>query len=658
MTDPTTAAFGAWTSPITARSLVAGAAGVSEVVVDGHDIWWNESRPEERGRVALVRWRDREISEPAGSDINVRTGVHEYGGGAWWVADNTLWFTDNQDQRLRRRDFDDGAGFSDAVLLTPEPRVARGLRWADGRPSTDKAWYVCVRETHDEPTPQNAHPEPANELVAVAGDGSGAVNLLITGPDFVSTPRLSPDNTRLSWIQWDHPNMPWDATELWVADFADGRIKNARQIAGESGKESILEPEWSPAGNLHAVTDRHEWWNLWRWNHADNFAEPEPMITGDFEIATPHWVFNMTRHAMTARGVVAALGTGSGDRLRLADGTELASWSSLSSLRAMGEHVVFVGGRWDADPGVFRVSRDASVETIRAGRSAADLGVDPALLPTPRHITFPVGDPRDEEVAHALFYPPSNPEFEGPATERPPLLVKVHGGPTGMARTQMQLSIAYWTSRGVAVVDVNFRGSTGYGRTYRHSLRGRWGTADVEDCVAAAASLARRGDVDGDRLAIAGGSAGGFTVLAALTFHDAFAVGASRYGIADLGVLATDTHKFEARYCDRLVGPWPEAKDVYDDRSPINFTDGLSCPMIILQGGEDKVVPPNQAEMMVEAIKRKGLAHAYVYFESEGHGFREADNIVTALESELSFFGQILGFTPADALPPLEIKNL
>jgi len=639
--------YGSWPSPLTARSLVAGAAGVGEVIVDGQDIWWSESRPEEKGRVALVRWRNGERYEPLDGDANVRTGVHEYGGGAWWVANETLWFTDHGDQRLRRLDL--SAADAAPVMLTAQPPTPRSLRYADGRPGPDGDWLVCVQEVHE----ADSH-EPANRLVAVSGDGSQQVNVLVDGPDFVAAPRLSADGTKLAWIQWNHPNMPWDTTELWLGSFNDGQLSDARRIAGGTD-ESILEPEWGPDGALYAITDRTQWWNLYRWTVDDDYSAATLIVGGEFEIATPAWVFNMIRYAVHPDGSVFCAVTADGrDRLRLPDGSMMDQWTSVTSVRATADGgAVFVGADFQSEPAVVRIDASGTAETIRSGRPLTQLKVTGAHLPTPEHITFATGD--GSEVAHALFYPPANPNVAAPAGELPPLLVKAHGGPTGAARSQMQLGTAYWTSRGVAVVDVNYRGSVGYGRTYRHRLNPHWGIADVEDCVAVARHLADAGLVDGDRLAIAGGSAGGFTVLAALTFHDVFAVGASRYGIADLGVLASDTHKFEARYLDRLIGPWPEAKATYDARSPINHTDQLSCPMIILQGSEDAVVPPNQAELMVEALAAKGLPHAYLLFDGEGHGFRQADNIVTALESELSFFGAMLGFTPAGDMPELRI---
>lgn len=649
MTEPMTALpFGSWPSPITARSLVQGAAGVGEVITDGDTICWTESRPEERGRVAVMRWRDGETIELSPPDTNVRTSVHEYGGGAWWVSDGSLWFVDFADQRLRVL----RPGATEPELLTPEPDIERGLRYADGRPTPDGQWFVCVRERHAVEHDTN----PANELVAVATDGSMSVETLWSSADFVGAPRLSPDGSTLAWIQWQNPDMPWDTTELVVAAFetVDGQLQlgDTRVVAGGSG-ESVVQPEWGADGSLYAISDRTDWWNLYRFSADDPAAAAEPIDVGEFEVGTPAWVFNMQRYAITAAGVVTAR-TAAG-RDVLAGPWQDDRWSAITSVRSFGDGVVFVGASHSGEPEVVQIDDGA----VRVIRSARDLGLDDTYFPEPEHITFPVvvaGGP--DEEAHALFYAPANPDAAGTDGARPPLLVKVHGGPTAAARSQLQLGHRYWTSRGIAVVDVNYRGSIGYGREFRNALRDRWGIADVEDCVAAARFLAERGDVDGDRLAIAGGSAGGYTVLAALTFHDAFSVGASRYGVADLTSLAADTHKFEARYLDGLVGPWPDAEAIYNERSPINFTDQLACPMILLQGGEDRVVPPNQAELMVAALNERSLPYSYVLFPSEGHGFREADNIVAALESELSFFAQIFGFTPADDIAPVEIVNL
>jgi len=631
--------YGSWTSPIEARDLVVGAAGLSEVVVDGDDVWFNESRPDEGGRVALMRWRDGDIVEMTAADANVRTRVHEYGGGAWWVAQETLWYVDDGDQRLRRQDPD-----GSVVLLTAEPSQVRGMRFADGRPTLDKAWFVCVREQHPNDTD-----EPVNDLVAIAGDGSETIKVLASGADFYSSPRLSDDGSQLAWVQWNHPNMPWDATELWRANFAQSNVAEARQVGGHHEPAAVVLPGFTSNGRLWAVSDHHEWWNLYQFGDPD--MEPVAVVEGSFEIATPGWVFGISRWVeIDGQPVVACTDPG-GDTIRsLATGEVRADWSAVSGLARHGDGVVFIGARHHGEPELIHWTPGSEPQVLRPAR---DLGIDPAFFPAPEHIVFPT---TDGEEAHGWLYPPAHPAQLTDPQELPPLLVLAHGGPTARARTELQLSHRYWTSRGFAVVDVDYRGSTGYGRTYRHSLNDRWGVADVDDCVAAALYLGDAGMVDADRIVIKGGSAGGLTVLGALADSDVFAAGASRYGVADLSALAQDTHKFEARYCDRLVAPWPEGEAIYAARSPINRTEALETPMIVLQGDADPVVPKSQSDAVIAALAANGVPHAYLVFPGVAHGFRDAETIVTALESELSFFCQILGIEPAGDLPELELS--
>ena len=647
---------------MTAASLVHGAAGISEVIADPVRpwlLWWAESRPDEGGRTAVMRCdlgsNDTQEVTPEGA--NVRTRVHEYGGGAWWPHDGSLYYVEFADQRLRRLD----APGDEPVLLTAEPPEPRAWRYADGRVTPDGRWSVCVRERHD------TGGEPANELVAVAADGSQQVETLWAGGDFVMTPRVSGDGSMLAWISWDHPNMGWDATRLHVHRLGDGELGEELMVLGRQGDRSLCEPGWDPgtagsAPRLMVCSDHDDWWGLYE---ADLGAgDLMPVVVGEFDVATPPWVFGMQRWAAADGTVAAAAGMPSGDQI-VVDGRSVAvADSSISSLTIGRDGpdgapvLAYAGAGYRYETEVAALSIDSGGHPERgAVRPARDLGLDPGLLVEPEAITFPTG-PGGAAVAHALYYPPANPACAGPPGERPPLLVMAHGGPTSAARRQLQLGIAYWTSRGIAVVDVDYRGSTGYGRRYRRALDGAWGVADVEDCVAAAKFLADRGDADPERLMIRGGSAGGFTVLASLALHDVFAAGASRYGIADLEALAADTHKFESRYLDRLVGPYPEARDTYRARSPINHLDGFDAPMIVLQGDQDEIVPPAQSEMIVEALEAKGVPVAYLLFEGEQHGFRSADNIVAALEAELAFFGRILGFTPADNLPALAISGL
>ncbi len=640
MTGPTVTPFGEWPSPITAASLVSGAVGISECCVDGDDVWWAEARPDEGGRTALIRWRDGAAEEVTPADTYVRTLVHEYGGGSWWVHNGVAYYVDLSDQRLRRL-----APGREPVFLTAEPDAPRRVRFADFRIDAEGSFVIAVRETHHDDR------EPTNDLVAIPTDGSMEMRDLWGGTDFVSSPRLSPDGTQLAWVSWSHPNMPWDSTRLHVAPYGDGSIGEVSLELG-NGAEAWAEPGWTPDGRLLACTDRDEWWNL---VSVEGATAPQSVVTGPFEVATPGWVFGMQRWAVTADHTVAAVGLATGDELIVDGRTISMPDATISSLQPASDGVVYVGTGYGHEPQVVKLFVDGPNVRRQVLSTGRELPVEPGYLIEPESIVFPTGD--GDAVAHGLYYPPTNPGHVGPEETAPPLLVLAHGGPTGQARRQLQLGILYWTSRGIAVVDVDYRGSTGYGRTYRRSLDGVWGIADVEDCVAAARYLADRGDVDGDRLMIRGGSAGGFTVLSALAFHDVFAAGASRYGVADLEALATDTHKFESRDLDTLIGPWPESKAVYDDRSPINHVDKFSAPMIVLQGDEDAIVPPNQSEMIVAALEERGVPVSYLLFAGEQHGFRKAENVISALEAELAFFGAMLEFVPADELPPLDIRR-
>lgn len=632
MTSPRTQLpYGAWPTPITSELVVRAAASLERVAVDGDDVWWSEVRPEEGGRSVLVRRRgDGAVDDVLPAPWNARTAAHEYGGGAWAVRDGEVLFADWRDQRLHRL-----VAGAKPVAVTPEPPLPRGDRYADGQGD------VWVRERHRHGA------EAVNELVRLAGDGQEP-KVVATGADFYSDPRRGPSGA-LCWLEWDHPNMPWDGTRLVV----DGEV-----VAG-GDTESISQPRWHPDGTLWFISDRTGWWNIYRFGPSGI----EPVVILDAEIGVPQWQFGESRYDFLDDQRVALAYQREGlDHLAVWDGVALhdldVPYTAVGSVRCAGGAVLFVGASATAEGAVVRVAihgvQAGEIELLRPPR---DLGLDPGWFSQPQPIDFESAGGRS---AHALFYPPTSLTHEGPSGERPPLLVLIHGGPTSAARPTLQLGIQYWTSRGFAVVNVNYGGSTGYGREYRGLLRGQWGIVDVEDCEAAARFLADQGRADTDRLCIRGGSAGGYTTLAALAFRDTFAAGASHYGIADLEALAKDTHKFESRYLDGLIAPYPERRDLYIERSPIHHLDGFDRPLAVFQGLEDEVVPPNQAEMIVDALRAKHVPVAYVAFEGEQHGFRRAENIRAALDGELSFYAQVFRFElPAsEGIAPITVENL
>jgi len=637
---------GEWSSPITAELVLAASASLGEVLLDGPDVCWSELRPAEGGRVQVVRRTpDGTNHDLLPEGVSARTRVHEYGGGAWCVDDGWLYFAGWTDQRLHRLSLRGGT----PEPITPEAPAPAAWRYADMRRFGD--FLISVRERHD------TGGEPANEIVAIPVDGSSEPQVLVSGADFYANPRISPSGMQLVWTQWDHPDMPWDSTELCAAavEVVDGTVQLGEPtvVAGGPG-ESVIQPAFRPDGTLHFLSDRDGgWWNAWR--VGDDGVERVTSL--EAEIGTPQWVFGMSRYGFLTDGrMVFAYAEDGLDHLAVLgpDGsvTDLdVPYTEISSVAVRETSVVFVGASFEAEAAVVEVPIEGDVNAPVAGeisvlRPPRDLGLDPSWFSVARPISFPSG-PNGERTAHALYYPPNNPEVEVPDGEAPPLLVLIHGGPTAMARGRLDLAKQFWTSRGFALVDVNYGGSTGYGRAYRELLKGRWGIVDVEDCIAAARYLADQGLADPDRLCIRGGSAGGFTVLAALVQSDVFAAGASSYGVADLTALAEDTHKFESRYLDGLVGPYPEARAVYEERSPINHVDRLDSPLIVFQGLEDEIVPPNQSEMIVEALQRKGVTVEYHAFEGEQHGFRKAETVIAVLEAELAFYGRVLGFEPA-----------
>ncbi|GLY14092.1 peptidase [Kineosporia sp. NBRC 101677] len=658
--------YGAWPSPISAADLVSGVVRPVEAWPGETGTWWTQARPDQGGREQLVfRAADGTITDVLGPEWNVRTRVHEYGGAAWWVSGDVVFAVKWDDQRLYR--VEPGKR---PVPITPVPPAEAAWRYADGRVTPDGKTVVCVRESHEAG-------EVRNEIVAFPAAPADTVDptptVLVSGTDFVAAPRISPDSRRLAWIEWQHPNMPWDSTSLWMAELVEGDVlqtADARLLTGASrvgrGRaasrdgQSLMQPSFGPDGRLYVISDVSEWWNVYR------VEEESGQLTQIFplhhEVGRPAWVFGDSDYVVDRDRLVWMTYTDDkgANLVRVSeDSTESDAlpFVSLAQLRLApdGSRLTALAAQATAELAVveFRVGADKRLSWSILNE-VPDHRLDAAGISVPRHVTFPSVGGRD---AHALFYPPASASVRAPEGERPPLIVTVHGGPTSAASSAFRLQTQYWTSRGFAVIDVNYGGSTGYGRPYRKLLDGSWGIVDVEDACAAALWVSAQGLADASRLAIRGGSAGGYTVLAALATRDVFTAGASLYGVADLGALAEDTHKFESRYLDGLVGPWPQAKKVYTERSPLSHIDGFDRPLIVLQGEEDAVVPPAQAEMIVAALAGKQVPHSYLLFPGEQHGFRRAENIIRAFESELSFYGQVFGFEPAGLSEPVRIRH-
>ena len=642
MVQPQVAPYGAWKSPITSELITAASIRLGGGVFAEGRVLWSEGRPLEGGRYVIVA-RDadgtrRDVTPPP---FNARTRVHEYGGGSWLAHGGSVYFANFRDQRLYVVPLTGG---------TPQPLTPdRAWRYADCVMDAARGRLICVREDH------TGAGEAVNTLTAIPLDGGEQV-VLAEGHDFYATPRLSPDGQRLSWLTWDHPRMPWDSTELWVAPLAeDGTLGAAVCVAG-GAQESIFQPSWSPDGVLTFVSDRSGWWNLYRLE-GETIRHLVPMAA---EFGRPQWVFGMSTYGyVSPQRLVCAYsqdGTGHLASVDVASGqlTPLETpYTAFDYIQVAGEKVLFNGGAPDRASALVLLDVASTEHTVL--RRATEVLPDAGYLTQPEPLAFPTAD---GETAYGIFYPPHNKDYTAPEGELPPLIVVSHGGPTSAVRDTLSLGVQYWTSRGFAVLAVNYGGSTGYGRAYRERLKGRWGIVDVDDCVNGARYLVAQGRVDGQRMAIRGGSAGGYTTLCALTFRRAFQAGASHFGVSDLEALTLDTHKFESRYLDSLVGPYPERRDLYLERSPIHHVEGLNCPVIFFQGDEDKIVPPAQAETMVAALRRKGIPVAYLLFAGEQHGFRRAENIRRALDTEYYFYSRIFNFPPTEDAQPVRIENL
>lgn len=706
-----TARYGEWPSALSAEALAQASIKRSEPHVLGGDCYWVEQRPASGGRSAVVRRSLDTVasttsasssapSEVAGTeDSDVRTRVHSYGGAAWLPLAVP-------DAAGRNEPCVIGSSGRDGRLwlfapdvqpraITPEPPHVNSVRYADGAAVPHSATTIWVRETHSGP-----HEDPAaiNDLVAVSLDGT--VTTLASGADFYASPRPSPDGTQLAFISWCHPNMPWDETRLHVIDLDDGAVDSAPTSANTDAQHGIVasgsalqQPVWSPTGELFVIDDASGWWTICRVRSTDASGEGAPASVvplldeadrNGIEFGAPSWTFGNSSYAFDGGGNIwcTYISDGVGYLARIELGASQKVGAQRESAQQEGSlvdvptgftsfaHLVAApdGGviattaSWTHSPAISHIAQDGTATQLSPGEPMA---LDADSISVPQVIAFPSPvEPNPPEVvsadtttAHAFFFPPASATHQSPPDELPPLIVLSHGGPTGNARSHLDFGIQFFTSRGFGVVDVNYRGSTGYGTPYRQALNGKWGIVDVADCVAAAQHLAERGYCDGARLAIKGGSAGGFTTLCALCDYDLFAAGLNRYGVADLIGLASDTHKFEARYLDRLIGELPADEAIYRQRSPINKARQITTPTLVLQGDEDPVVPPSQSEAIVDALDAAGVAHAYVLFRGEQHGFRQAANIVAAQLYELSFLGQMFHIQPTDELPELTVRH-
>ena len=673
MNDKTIAPYGSWKSPVTSELIVADSVSIGDVVMHGDDIYWTEMRPADNARNVIVRRApDGTTHDLTPPEYSVRTRVHEYGGGAFCVGGQAsgvsnqgvvVYFSNFSDQRIYRQTVSASGEVGEPQPLTPEI----DMRYADGVIDARRNVMVCVREDHS-----SSWREAVNTVVAIDLERGGS-RVLASGASFYSSPRISPDGSTLVWLSWNHPNMPWDGCELWVAELLDdGNIGERRLVAG-GASESIFQPSWSPSGRLHFVSDRAGWWNIYR--AASDFGSVEPvcgMEAQDKEFGRPAWVFGLSTYGFVSDERIICAYTQNGD-WHIGDTdtttgtltTVPTPFTDIGALHVTARHVAFTAGAPTMPMSLMR--HDLTDGSTTRLRSSSDAALDDGYISRAQAIEFPT---ENGLMAHAFYYSPANKDFapsKSPPTsvgdqrhadEKPPMIVISHGGPTSAADSSLDLRKQFWTSRGFAVLDVNYGGSSGFGTEYRRRLNENWGVVDVDDCINGAKHIVRQGLADADRLIIRGSSAGGFTTLLALTTRDAFSAGASYYGISELEALLRDTHKFESRYLDTMVGRFPEHEGRYRERSPINHIDSLSAPMIVLQGLDDEIVPPNQAELMVNALREKGLPVAYLTFEGEQHGFRQAANIRRALEAELYFYSRVFGFDLADDIEPVQIDNL
>ncbi|HEV7356974.1 MAG TPA: prolyl oligopeptidase family serine peptidase [Steroidobacteraceae bacterium] len=641
---PAVAPYGSWASPLSAEALAAGGISFGDLRSADGRLYWTENVPARGGAIALFSLAGASARQVTPDDANVRTRVHEYGGAPFIVDGDTVYYSQFSDQRL----YAFKAGGKPTPVTPPQYRYADCVA-QQGAPKSSAA-LLCVREDHTDP----AHVR--NALVRLPIPVAGAGDVLFDDSDFVSYPRLSRDGRRLAFITWNHPNMPWDGTELHVAELTAQGLEDAKVIAG-GATESVQEPQWDSDGTLYFISDRSGFWNL----YAQRSDGPHAVWPKAAEFAGPLWQFGQSNYVLLGDGrAVVSFRARGVSRLAVLDlkggtGRELdlpfVDFSHLTKIDS--QHIAAVAGASKSPLSIVTIDiASAKVTTVRtAGKSPLQADAISVAVP----IDFPSAHSR---TSHAFYYAPTNPGYRGTPGSLPPLLAFVHGGPTSQSTASLRSGVQYWTSRGFAVVDVNYGGSSGYGRAYRQELNGNWGVVDVEDVIAAVRFLIDTKRADPARTAISGGSAGGYTVLVALSTSDVFRAGADHFGVSDMTALARDTHKFESRYLDSMIGPLPAAQAVYDSRSPLNHLDGFKVPVLVLQGADDPVVPPNQSQRIVEALRARHVPVAYVLYPGEGHGFRKPEHIINSLQAELSFYGQVFGFKPADQLPPLNIEGL
>jgi len=644
------APYGTWASNISAEMLASDTVQLGSLTsFDGASLLWTEERPQEGGRSVLVRRHaDGSTTDVLSAPFSARTLAHEYGGSCHVEHNGTVYFANFDDQRI----YSVIAPNLEPVPVTPEPPTPRAWRYADLIATNDGSALIAVRERHE------TSAAVVNEIVLISLIQRLDPIVLVQGHDFFASPTLSPDGTRLSWISWDHPQMPWDGTELHEARLDDNRLVDERVICG-GVEESVLQPRYLDSDTLLYVSDRSGWWNLYT-HQRDTHT---PLLQMEAEFAVPMWTFGMSTYQPTPDGSIVATWSKLGhSHLGVLTPSQEGEWTLreistpwtyLGHLTLIGHNqVATIAGSAIAPLSVTIIDLESGASDIV--RPSQAMILEQNAIAQPQVIEFPTNE---GQTAHGFYYPPTNPDFAAPEGTFPPLIVWSHGGPTSQSLAEFDTDLQYWTSRGFAVVSVNYGGSTGYGRQYRERLKGAWGIVDLNDCVNAALYLVSQGLADENSLLIRGGSAGGYTTLCALTFRQTFAAGASYFGVGDLGALARDTHKFESRYLDGLIGPYPQREDLYEERSPIFHTDLLRTPMIIFQGLEDKVVPPEQAEAMVEALRTNAVPFAYLPFEGEQHGFRKAETIVRCAEAELSFYAQILGLDIGESTPKVHIEN-